>query len=105
MIAAQPQALEQRARGWVQCLSEKGLDASMEPGKSMVGGGSLPGESLPTYLLILQVANAARFTRRLRQARTPIVARVEDQRVAFDPRTVLPEQDDELLAGIMEALK
>lgn len=41
---------------------------------------------------------------RLRQADPPVIARVEDDRLALDPRTVLPEQDPDLLAGLRQAL-
>ena len=41
---------------------------------------------------------------RLRQASLPIIARVEEERVLLDPRTVLPDQDDLLLRLLAEAL-
>ena len=75
------------------------------PGESTVGGGSLPGETLPTYLVALKVGSQKRFLEALRQAQPPIIARTQEERVQFDPRTVLPEQDEELLAGIRLALK
>ena len=63
-------------------------------GLSMVGGGSLPGESLPTFLLSLNVANPDQFLKKLRLQETPIIARIEGDHVLLDPRTVLLEQDD-----------
>ena len=38
----------------------------------------------------------------LRAADPPVIARIEDDRVVLDPRTVLPEQDRQLLAAIRE---
>jgi L-seryl-tRNA(Ser) seleniumtransferase len=65
-----------------------------------VGGGSLPGETLPTFLLALDVRNPDRFMKRLRQSTPPVIARLEIDRILFDPRTVLAEQEQHLLATI-----
>ncbi|HEY2979800.1 MAG TPA: L-seryl-tRNA(Sec) selenium transferase, partial [Anaerolineales bacterium] len=73
-------------------------------GESTVGGGSLPGESLPTYLLALDISNPDRFLAKLRAQHPPIIARTEDDRVLLDPRTVLPEQQGALLVGLKNAL-
>jgi L-seryl-tRNA(Ser) seleniumtransferase len=75
------------------------------PGQSTVGGGSLPEETLPTCLLTLEVTSPNRFLGRLRQASPPVIARLEQDRVVFDPRTVLPEQGNALLAAIRGALE
>jgi L-seryl-tRNA(Ser) seleniumtransferase len=66
--------------------------------ESTVGGGSLPGESLPTYVLALQVKSPDRFSARLRNQSTPVIARTENGMVLLDPRTVLKEQESELLS-------
>lgn len=100
MIAAGEPALMQRAEAWRQAVGQGEVVAS----RSTVGGGSLPEESLPTQLLALRVAHPTRLAQRLRQLALPIIARIEDERVLLDPRTVLPEQDEALLAGLREAL-
>jgi L-seryl-tRNA(Ser) seleniumtransferase len=74
------------------------------PGESTVGGGSLPGEMLPTFLFALDVKSPNSLLARLRLASPPIIARLENDLVLLDPRTVLPEQEDALLAGIKMAL-
>jgi L-seryl-tRNA(Ser) seleniumtransferase len=101
MIAASSEDLQARAQGWVESIGV----GEVLPGESTVGGGSLPGETLPTYLVALKVGSQKRFLEALRQAQPPIIARTQEERVQFDPRTVLPEQDEELLAGIRLALK
>ncbi len=101
MIAASSEELQARAQGWVESIGV----GEVLPGESTVGGGSLPGETLPTYLVALKVGSQKRFLEALRQAQPPIIARTQEERVLFDPRTVLPEQDEELLAGIRLALK
>jgi L-seryl-tRNA(Ser) seleniumtransferase len=78
-------------------------------GESAIGGGSLPGETLPTALLALQMARPVRWLAKLRRppasGRVPVIARVEADCVLFDPRTVLPEQETDLLASIRSALE
>jgi L-seryl-tRNA(Ser) seleniumtransferase len=75
------------------------------PGFSTVGGGSLPEEVLPTALLSLDILKPNDFVARLRKENPPIIARVENDKVVLDPRTVLPDQDDLLLKGIKHALQ
>ena len=71
----------------------------------MVGGGSLPGETLPTHVLSLDVRSSQSTLRWLRQEEPPIVARTERGKVLLDPRTVHPEQDGALLLGLEHALR
>jgi L-seryl-tRNA(Ser) seleniumtransferase len=101
MISAELETLRQRAEAWAAALGS----GRVVPGESTVGGGSLPGEILPTFLLALGTRKPDRLQKRLRQARLPIIARVEEACVLFDPRTVLPEQEHDLLDGIRSALE
>jgi L-seryl-tRNA(Ser) seleniumtransferase len=100
MIAAQPERLRERATRW---HSELTGDWEIIDGQSTVGGGSLPEESLPTVLLAYAVESPNAFAARLRRSWPPVIARVENDRVLFDPRTVLDEQDAQLLNGIRSA--
>ena len=100
MISASPEEIWTRAAGWAASLGA----GEVAPGESTVGGGSLPGESLPTYLLALDDPKPARFLARLRDADPPVIARIQDGRVVLDPRTVLPDQDEILLAHLKNAL-
>jgi L-seryl-tRNA(Ser) seleniumtransferase len=103
MIAAHEAALATRAAGWAQRLTTAGLDVNLVADASTVGGGSLPGETLPTRLLALPDVPADRMAVRLRAGQPPVVARIVDDALCLDPRTVLPEQDDLLLAAILAA--
>ena len=96
MIAAPLKQLEERAKKW---SSELGAGQIVK-GESTVGGGSLPEESLPTFLLSLEVKSSNRFLKTLRAQYPPIIARTENDRILFDPRAVLPEQDKILLARL-----
>ncbi len=104
MIAAAPAALYERATRWQQTVAAAGLAATVRPVESAVGGGSLPGETLPSFALALEPANPAQAAARLRRAGPPVICRVQHDLLLFDARTVLPEQDDALLAALLAAL-
>ena len=105
MIAATPQQIKHRASAWLSALDARGTVA---PTRSAVGGGSLPGETLPTYALALDCGGieggADALTRRLRSGDPPVVARIENDQVYLDPRTVLPEEEGRLLRALHLAL-
>ena len=101
MMALMPDQVRQTAEGWVKKLGQ----GEVIPGKSTIGGGSLPEESLPTFLLALDVKSPDRFLKKLRRQQPPIIARTEKDRILLDPRTVLPEEDGALLVGLMNVLQ
>jgi L-seryl-tRNA(Ser) seleniumtransferase len=79
-----------------------GWRADVVKGASAVGGGSAPGVELPTWLIAIEKAGTSPdgVEAALRRQTPPIIARIERDRVLLDLRTVLPEQDSALLAGI-----
>jgi L-seryl-tRNA(Ser) seleniumtransferase len=89
-----------RARG--EKLAE-GLPVEIIPGESVIGGGSTPDQSLPTYLIALRCADVNEAERRCRAHDPPVIARIENNRLVFDLRTVLPEEEPEL-AAVLRAL-
>lgn len=103
MIAQTEAELEERASRWLAALRERGVQADVLPGRSTVGGGSLPGETLPTRLVALAVESPAAVAARLRAGDPPVIGRIEDDRLLLDPRTVLPEQEEILLARVAAA--
>jgi len=100
MISMSMDLIEERAQHWKRML--KG--ARIIDGESAIGGGSLPGERLPTRLVALEVPNPDQFLVQLRQSRPPIIARVENGLVLVDPRTVLIQQEGALLVELQNAL-
>jgi len=72
--------------------------------ESTIGGGSLPGETLPTWVLSLAVNSSDTFLEQLRREQPPVIARTENDRILLDPRTVLPEQDGVLLVNLENVL-
>jgi L-seryl-tRNA(Ser) seleniumtransferase len=103
MIATPPEALRARARRWVRAI---GREAAAVEGRSMIGGGSLPEERLPTWLVALRPADGAvdALARRLRTGPQAVVGRIEHDVHLLDPRTVQPDEDRPLLAAVRAAL-
>jgi len=101
MIALPLAEIETRARAWA---AHWGGAAQVLDGESTVGGGSLPGETLPTKLVALSVKSPNVFAAQLRAADPPVIARVVEDKVALDPRTVLMEEESMLVEGVLEAL-
>jgi L-seryl-tRNA(Ser) seleniumtransferase len=102
-LTASREELAARAERIASGLQESGLAVSLEAGISQVGGGSLPGEELPTTLVrILPTAeSAAELARRLRAHEPPIFTRVRQDAVWIDVRTVSDDEAD----IIVEALR
>lgn len=92
--------LEAIAHSWQTHLPH----AQVVSGYSTLGGGSLPGSQLSTALLSLEVAHPNDFLHQLRHAPVPIIARVADERVLLDPRTVFPQQEARVLDTLKDLL-
>jgi len=101
MISMQKELIGDRVAHLVRNLKDSGLDVSPREGVSAIGGGALPGQTLPTVLLALRVLRPAEFAACLRSSSPPVVARIEDDQILFDLRTVTPEQDEALLEAIV----
>lgn len=99
MIARPLDDLRATAQRWAQSLGGQVIE-----GHSAVGGGSLPGETLPTALLALSLPAPDAVAARLRLGDPPVIARIADGRLLLDPRTVLPGQEPALLAALRAAL-
>ena len=95
MMSLTPEQLKSRAESWCAALKQ----GQVIPSESTVGGGSLPDECVATFVLALKVRAPDKFLKKLRESRPPVIARVEDDTILFDPRTVL---DD---AGLVTTLK
>jgi L-seryl-tRNA(Ser) seleniumtransferase len=98
MIALPLPVIEARAGAWAGALASLGVPgAVVRPDRSAVGGGSLPGETLPTAVLSLPLAGAPggafAALQRLRRGRPPLIARAAEGCVLLDPRTVFPDDD------------
>jgi L-seryl-tRNA(Ser) seleniumtransferase len=106
LLGASADAMAARATTWQRRLMERGIEVELVPAESTVGGGSLPGERLPTTALVItpRPGRAADLLRRLREHEPPVIGRIEQDRVLLDPRTVLPDEDDALLDAVVAVL-
>jgi len=101
MIAASMADIEKRAGEWKEAL---GSVARVVDGETMVGGGSLPGGTLPTKLVAIGGGKehnlAQRTARKLRRQEIPVVGRIAEDVLLLDPRSVLPEEDEIVLKAL-----
>jgi L-seryl-tRNA(Ser) seleniumtransferase len=101
MLATPLAELEARAAAMVARI---GAPAGVAELRSTVGGGSLPGETLPSIGVALTVRPATRLAARLRDGDPVVVGRIEDGRVVLDLRTVDPSHDTRLAEVVEQAL-
>ena len=104
MIAAAPRALASRARSVAAKLAAAGISAEVMEVRSTVGGGSLPEEIQPSSAVTIGGGPATKIAQALRSADPPVVARIVEERVALDLRSVLPEDDEVLARAVVGAL-
>jgi L-seryl-tRNA(Ser) seleniumtransferase len=106
-LTTAPEALRARAERLAGLLAGLPVDVGLEAGISQVGGGSLPGEELPTTLVCLYCVqgSVAGLARRLRTGEPSIWGRIHRGRLIFDLRTVQEEEVGTLAVGIRAALE
>lgn len=100
MLSTPLEDVSRRAKQWAGALGA----GEVRPSESTLGGGSLPGESMPSVVLSLRVKSPDKTMRQLREQDPPIIARTEKDRILLDPRTVLIEQEGRLLRGLRSVL-
>lgn len=100
MISMRIDDIQRRASEWADRVGTGDVQAS----QSTLGGGSLPGEMLPSQVLTMRVDSPDQFLRKLRSQDPPIIARAERGKVLLDPRTVQVEQDAVLVRNLRAAL-
>jgi L-seryl-tRNA(Ser) seleniumtransferase len=103
MISHDQAVLKKRAKAWVRKLQALGVSAEVTTGRSTVGGGSLPGETLPTHLVALSLVSPDSVSAKLRAGDPPVITRIEHERLVLDPRTVLSEQESILWRAVADA--
>jgi L-seryl-tRNA(Ser) seleniumtransferase len=104
MIAAAPRAISARARVLAAACNAAGIPAEVIEVRSTVGGGSLPEETQLSFAVAVGGAPADRLAAALRSADPPVIARIVEERVALDLRSVLPEDDEVLARAVTRAL-
>jgi L-seryl-tRNA(Ser) seleniumtransferase len=104
-IARPAEKVRKLARSIASRLKKRGVDAELRDSTSQIGGGSTPGESLPTTVLAVAGLGGSpdAASRRLRMGTPSVFCRIEDDTLVFDPRTLLDGQDSELVEAITAA--
>jgi len=103
-IATPLSEIEGRAERWARFLGEA---AVVMPDESVIGGGSLPGGTLPTRVVAIRLSGKAgieSLARMLRRHTPPVIARVDKDALLLDPRTVFLEEEETLLTAVRQSL-
>jgi L-seryl-tRNA(Ser) seleniumtransferase len=103
MIATPLEVLAERAGDLTAALRGHGLPATVIAASSMVGGGSLPGEVLPTRAVALAHSAPDKLASALRAGDPPVVGRIGEGQLVLDPRTVPLEADGDVLRAVLAA--
>ncbi len=90
---------EIRARAEAVLRAVPGLRAEIIAGQSVIGGGATPEQSIPTCLIAI-AADVNRMERTLRANDPPVIARIQDERVVLDLRTVFTDEEAEVAAAL-----
>lgn len=98
MLALTADEVEQRTRSVIENVTATGLELTLVPGESTVGGGAGPTCNLPTTLIALShpKLTAQETERILRNSSPPLIGRISEGKVLLDLRTVLPEELSEV---------
>ena len=102
MIRLKAEDVRMRAERFVAAL--QGVKAEVIPGQSVIGGGSTPEQPVATYLIVVDCHSVTEAERHCRAASPPVIARIADDRLVFDLRTVFPEEEEELRQAILAAV-
>ena len=101
MISTPLEALQRRAEKMKAELEGSGIKIAIRQSESTVGGGSLPGETLPTIAVSIESGEPVdRQAKLFRGQSPPIIGRIEDGKFVLDLRTVFPDQDEMIVSAI-----
>jgi L-seryl-tRNA(Ser) seleniumtransferase len=105
MISLPAAEIDRRVKMWANSVGD---GIKIIEGESVIGGGSLPGATLPTRLIAIgspkKPAQAQKLARKLRLQTVPIVGRINENVLLLDPRTVLPKDDEFVVQSLRQAL-
>jgi L-seryl-tRNA(Ser) seleniumtransferase len=104
MLRVPVEEVRRRAAMWSVKLEDRGVTSRLIEGESAVGGGSVPGHGLPTFLVALE-GPASRLAAALRRGDPPVIARIESDACCLDPRTVLRGEDETLIDAVEVAAR
>jgi L-seryl-tRNA(Ser) seleniumtransferase len=105
MIGAPPDVLATTAERWAAELRHAGRDVRVVAAESAIGGGSLPGVTLPTHVLSVAPRDGSPdlSAAALRENDPPVIVRIAGDRLLIDPRTVPPADEGALVDALGRA--
>jgi len=105
MMKTSPDEIKSRAEKVKTTLQESNVQVSIVESKSTVGGGSLPGETLPTHVISFDSEMSPdQLSEKFRSLSTPVIGRIESDKFTLDLRTIFPHQDETLIESIKSIL-
>jgi L-seryl-tRNA(Ser) seleniumtransferase len=108
LLSTKPDELRRRAEALAERLrAASGLTAQARADSAYVGGGSLPDQALPTWVVEIEAAGVGEdeLARRLRTGEPAVMGRLRDGKLLLDVRTVFPEQEGALVEAVQSALR
>jgi len=106
MLQRSAEEIHEHAERLAAALREKKVDATTTRGSSQMGSGSLPAQNLPTTLVAItpEGIDAETLARRLRLHEPPVFARIQNEQVLLDPRTLRAGDDGILVEAVASAI-
>ncbi len=104
MLRASPAQLRRRCRGWLGTLAQAGVAAELLPLRGVVGGGAAPGAGLDSFGIVVRHPRPRWLRAQLLRGEPSVLGLERQGGVVIDARTVLPDEDRQLLEAILEAL-
>lgn len=104
MILESPEKIKKRALKILRMLKKEGIDATVKEDISMPGGGSLPENGIKTYVIAIKTTQTEEFIKKLRKTEPPVIARVKEDFVIFDVRTLQEKEIPLLVKAIKQVL-
>jgi L-seryl-tRNA(Ser) seleniumtransferase len=98
------EAVRERVEAWCARLAAAGVQAEPKRVAAVTGGGALADRPLPSMAAALATDDPMGLAARLRMGTVGVIARIQDDQVLLDGRTVLPDEDDELVAAVIAAV-
>ena len=102
MLSAKEDTLLAKAKKLAVLLREAGIGVQILPTEGCVGGGSVPGQVLPSYAVAFD-RDVTRLEEILRKGRTPIIGRIHEEKYLLDVRTLFEEDFPTIVEALREA--
>lgn len=94
-----------RVDRWCQALATRDVAAHAKEVTAATGGGALADRPLPSVAAVIDTDDPDGLSRRLRDGPVAVLARIRDDELLIDGRTVLPDEDEPLLDAIVAAVR